>query len=301
MIPLSETDAWEFGHTEKRAVSFVMMTDGVLDKCVDLAVMNNRIYFPFLKPALTLPMRNEEEMAAQKADWEEYLAGSDKYPVSFRKKVCDDITFTVVQNPEEVEKLPDIVFDFEKWEEDTLRRKKQLDDTLYTDYREYQKNRQQTSPHSEDTAELLTPALGDDSTENAAHDGDPVQPDGNNGTNETVADASAQPIQRKKPVICRNNRNQQKTIHITLTTPSISGQQIIETTADAIDSLIRMTLSTGRLARNKIADHMAAREKERNASTSSPPQTQRTASDYSDTKVRPPPGNQGKPDSDDNS
>jgi hypothetical protein len=172
----------------------------------------------------------------------------------------------------------------------------------FADYREYQKNRQQTSPHSEDTAELLTPALGDDSTENAAHDGDPVQPDGNNGTNETVADASAQPIQRKKPVICRNNRNQQKTIHITLTTPSISGQQIIETTADAIDSLIRMTLSTGRLARNKIADHMAAREKkERNASTSSSPQTQRTASDYSDTKVRPTPGNQGKPDSDDNS
>lgn len=144
LFPLKNTDLWEFGKTSKSVASFAMMTDGVLDYCVDSSVMNNRVYFPFLEPALACVMNNDEKAALQRADWYEYLSGSGNYKQNFRDSVSDDITLVVVENSESVKKLPEIIFDFEKWEADTQKRKKELDDKLFADYRKYKS--QKTSP-----------------------------------------------------------------------------------------------------------------------------------------------------------
>lgn len=51
--------------------------------------------------------------------------------------MTDDISFVVVQNPNLLKGLPPIQFDFDKWDEDTAKRRKELDDALYADYRAY--------------------------------------------------------------------------------------------------------------------------------------------------------------------
>ena len=43
----------------------------------------------------------------------------------------------MVQNPNLLKALPPVEFDFDKWDEDTARRRKELDDALYADYRAY--------------------------------------------------------------------------------------------------------------------------------------------------------------------
>lgn len=52
--------------------------------------------------------------------------------------MTDDISFVVIQNVDQLKvmELP-IPFDSKKWEEDTLKRKKKIDEILYADYHEY--------------------------------------------------------------------------------------------------------------------------------------------------------------------
>ena len=114
VYPLRCEDYWEFGK-EENVVGAVLMTDGVLDCCVDTELMENRVYFPLLEPALTVEMSTEESVMNQKLLWEEFFTGSEKYQDNFRKYVTDDITFAVIQNSEEIIKLGEVAFDFEKW------------------------------------------------------------------------------------------------------------------------------------------------------------------------------------------
>lgn len=137
LFPLREVDLWQFGKSSKEVASCVLMTDGVLDHCVDVESMGNRVYFPFLEPALTEIASTDEDAEKQRLDWYEYLAGNGSYAENFRDKVTDDISFVVVQNPSLLKVVPAIQFDFDKWDEDTARRKKELDDALYADYRAY--------------------------------------------------------------------------------------------------------------------------------------------------------------------
>lgn len=137
LFPLREVDLWQFGKSQKEVASCVLMTDGVLDYCVDVENMGNRVYFPFLEPALTEIVFNDEDAEKQRLDWDEYLAGKGSYAENFRDKVTDDISFVVIQNPNRLEVVPPIQFDFDKWDEDTARRRKDLDDALYADYRAY--------------------------------------------------------------------------------------------------------------------------------------------------------------------
>lgn len=137
VFPLREVNLWQFGNSLKEVASCVLMTDGVLDYCVDSESMGNRVYFPFLEPALTDPAFTDEDAEKQRLDWDEYLAGKGKYKDNFRDKVSDDISFVVVQNPNLIKSVSPIHFDFDKWDEDTERRKKELDDALYADYRAY--------------------------------------------------------------------------------------------------------------------------------------------------------------------
>lgn len=137
LFPLREVDLWQFGKSKKEVASCVLMTDGVLDHCVDVENMDNRVYFPFLEPALTEIAFNDEDAEKQRLDWDEYLAGKGSYAENFRDNVTDDISFVVIQNPNQLKVVPPISFDFDKWDEDTARRKKELDDALYADYRAY--------------------------------------------------------------------------------------------------------------------------------------------------------------------
>lgn len=137
LFPLREVDLWQFGKSSKEVASCVLMTDGVLDHCVDVESMGNRVYFPFLEPALTEIASTDEDAEKQRLDWDEYLAGEGSYAENFRDKVTDDISFVVVQNPNLLKGLPPIQFDFDKWDEDTAKRRKELDDALYADYRAY--------------------------------------------------------------------------------------------------------------------------------------------------------------------
>ena len=134
VFPLREEDRWQFGKCVN-IVSCVLMTDGVLDFCVDSIAMNNRVFFPFLEPALT---ETEEEEKEQQSEWENYLAGKSEDFPDFRNIVTDDISFVVIQNVDQLKKMElPIPFDSKKWEEDTLERKKKIDAILYADYYEH--------------------------------------------------------------------------------------------------------------------------------------------------------------------
>lgn len=134
VFPLREEDKWQFGKSQE-IVSCVLMTDGVLDFCVDSIAMNNRVFFPFLEPALTETEKEEKE---QQSEWENYLAGKSEDFPDFRNIVTDDISFVVIQNVDQLKKMElPIPFDSKKWEEDTLERKKKINAILYADYYEH--------------------------------------------------------------------------------------------------------------------------------------------------------------------
>lgn len=137
LFPLREESMWQFGKASKEVVSCVLMTDGVLDHCVDNQAMHNRVYFPFLEPALTEPAFTDQDAEKQRLDWDEFLSGNGNYPQNFRDMVTDDITFVVVQNPDLLKDMPPVPFDFDQWDQDTAKRKKELEESLYKDYRAY--------------------------------------------------------------------------------------------------------------------------------------------------------------------
>lgn len=122
VFPISERRSWQFAAAKKKVAAFFMMTDGVLDHCVDMEIMNNRVFFPFLQPALAEPIDNFEAVEKNKADWDEFLRGAGDYDVNFREKVGDDITFLMVENSELVSALPAIKFDIDKWNKDTAKK-----------------------------------------------------------------------------------------------------------------------------------------------------------------------------------
>lgn len=133
VFPLRDEPHWQFGKAPKAVASAVLMTDGVLDYCVGTERLNNRVYYPFLEPALTEVMADDEAAEVSCKDWDEYLGGEGDYPVNFRTLVTDDISFAVIQNSEAVKNLPQIEFDSIKWDEDTARYKEELRKALYGD------------------------------------------------------------------------------------------------------------------------------------------------------------------------
>lgn len=138
VYPLRNTDLWQFGKVSNVA-SCCMMTDGILDFCVDNEGMNNRVYFPFLRPILTTSMNSDNIVATEKENWASFLNGTERNNLSdcFEKNVTDDKTILTIQNSNLVDNLPTIDFDFKKWDEETEQRKKQLNTNLYKEYNAY--------------------------------------------------------------------------------------------------------------------------------------------------------------------
>ena len=107
VYPLRIRQAWQFGYTKKMVASLALMTDGVLDHVVARAPsQNNRVYRPFLKPILGIPIVSDEEAEEVKSAWEHFLAGEVAYhDGNFRTFVTDDISLVVIQNSDAVADL----------------------------------------------------------------------------------------------------------------------------------------------------------------------------------------------------
>lgn len=114
VFPLRDKECWAFGKAGKRVASLALMTDGVLDAVVDEA-LNNRVYFPFFRPVLTANADNEADENVLK-DYMERVFSEEKY----RERVTDDISFAVILETETVAGLPDVKFDVDAWEQETL-------------------------------------------------------------------------------------------------------------------------------------------------------------------------------------
>lgn len=143
LFPLICQEKWQFGKAPKEVASMVLMTDGVLNYCVDGRAMNNRVYYPFLGLALAVTAETDEQAEKLRQDWEDFLRGEPDEPVGFRNRITtDDISFVLIENPEVVATLPEIKFDQGKWDEDTKKRREEIDEKLYANYRKYKKGQQ---------------------------------------------------------------------------------------------------------------------------------------------------------------
>lgn len=165
VIPLRARKLWSFGTVSDVSIA-VACTDGVLNCFVDQKRMNNRVYYPFIESVFTAVLDTEEKIMLSKSEWEEYFSEED-----LRKKVKDDLTMLVVQNPDELPAPQSIEFDIEKWNLDTEERRKKDDQILFKDHYEHQKMKQEraaaqdSSPMddstSQDTVDKATEVLSD--------------------------------------------------------------------------------------------------------------------------------------------
>lgn len=114
VFPLRAKEYWVFGKSDKRVASLALMTDGVLDAVVD-ETLNNRVYIPFFRPVLTADADSEADEIVLK-DYMERVFSEEKY----RERVTDDISFAMILETQAVSELPDIKFDAEAWERETL-------------------------------------------------------------------------------------------------------------------------------------------------------------------------------------
>lgn len=95
---------------------FVMATDGVLDAFVKNEYEGNRVYYPFIEPALKgnpgTIRKTQEDFVTSAQDWLEYMNSP-----TIRKQITDDITFVACVNPERILQNP-YKFDDIKWKKD---------------------------------------------------------------------------------------------------------------------------------------------------------------------------------------
>ena len=127
VIPLSSKSSWTFGVTKKPVAALAMMTDGLLDKSVGSARMNNRIYYPFFRPMFENIMETDADTAELRDFWNDYLADQ-----TFRSgyDVTDDLTLVVVQAPELLKRVTPVPFDEEKWNRETREARERTEEAL---------------------------------------------------------------------------------------------------------------------------------------------------------------------------
>ena len=142
VFPVRDTASWEFGSVSNIS-SFVMMTDGVLDCCVDIPEHGNRILWPFLEPALTEVIETKEHCDKVRDEFYSFFRLPPTEKGSFRRRVTDDITFLLVTNSEAVSKTEPPSFDLDKWRADTEEYKKKQDEMLYKRFYEYMASKEE--------------------------------------------------------------------------------------------------------------------------------------------------------------
>ncbi len=127
VIPLlAGPENWDFGKSEKSVASFAMMTDGVLDKAVVSEVYGNRVYFPFFRQALTVPINSNDECKSMQEQCAALFESTE-----YRDRVTDDITFLAGMESSAVEALPEIAFDQEAWDREMTAVSSRIESILY--------------------------------------------------------------------------------------------------------------------------------------------------------------------------
>lgn len=128
VVPLSSGEEnWQFGVTNKTVAALALMTDGLLDKSVGSERMNNRMFYPFFKPMFENIMENDQDEHDLRSFWNDYLSDA-KYRSQYG--ITDDITLAVVQIPEILKKVPSVLFDEKKWDEDTRTTRENINEAL---------------------------------------------------------------------------------------------------------------------------------------------------------------------------
>lgn len=128
VVPLSSGEGnWQFGVAGKTVATLALMTDGLLDKSVGSERMNNRVFYPFFKPMFENIMENDQDENDLRSFWNDYLSDA-KYRSQYG--ITDDITLAVVQIPEILKKVPPVLFDEKKWDEDTKTTRENINEAL---------------------------------------------------------------------------------------------------------------------------------------------------------------------------
>ena len=117
---------WQVFKIDRRVNAFIMATDGVLDAFVGDSREANRIYYPFIEPALTQVGSDTASVHKIQQFYYQYMEGEE-----YRRVVTDDLTLIAVTNLSRLSenKLPD--FDKDEWDRNTMEYQKELDATLY--------------------------------------------------------------------------------------------------------------------------------------------------------------------------
>lgn len=124
VVPLQGLD-WET-RKSTNVSAFIMATDGVLDAFVGSEVEGNRIYYPFIEPAVTPGQLTDARVKEVAEFYYQYMAGPE-----YRSKVTDDLTMVVVANQKKItaENLPK--FDKDAWDKYSAEREAQIKLALY--------------------------------------------------------------------------------------------------------------------------------------------------------------------------
>lgn len=117
---------WQVFKIDRRVSAYIMATDGVLDAFVRGTREENRIYYPFIEPALTQQGTDPASIQNIQQFYYRYMAGDE-----YRRTVTDDLTLIVVTNLSRLpnSKLP--VFDKNEWDRKTRVYQNELDKALY--------------------------------------------------------------------------------------------------------------------------------------------------------------------------
>lgn len=136
VYPLQSMD-WEI-RKAGNVNALIMATDGVLDAFVRGVMEGNRIYYPFIEPAVK-PGQLDEDKIKEVADfYYEYMAGTE-----YRSRVTDDLTMVVITNQKKITENNLPKFDQEEWNAYTRKREEKIKAALYPETVPEKENRKQ--------------------------------------------------------------------------------------------------------------------------------------------------------------
>ena len=128
VYPLQSMD-WEIRKADD-VNALVMATDGVLDAFVKNEVEGNRIYYPFIEPAVEPGKSTVEDVKKVAEFYYSFMEGPQ-----YRSRVTDDLTMVVLTNQNKISKDNLPVFDEEAWNAYTREREASIRAALYPDTR----------------------------------------------------------------------------------------------------------------------------------------------------------------------
>lgn len=127
VIPLSSKEYWTFGVTKKPVAALALMTDGLLDKSVGSARLNNRVFYPFFQPLFESIMETDQDEIDMHSHWEKNLS-DDEFRTSYG--VTDDITLSVIQIPSALKNVHPVPFDEKKWSKESQQTREEIENAL---------------------------------------------------------------------------------------------------------------------------------------------------------------------------